>query len=650
MSTATADELDLAELEELRSAHDQIREQIARQIVGQDEVVEQLLIAIFARGHCLLDGRARAGQDADGRTRWRSRSSLEFNRIQFTPDLMPSDITGTEVLQEDRDDRRRASFEFVRGPIFANIVLADEINRTPPKTQAALLEAMQERQVTVGGQRHRLPDPFFVLATQNPIEQEGTYPLPEAQLDRFMFKILVDYPTPEEERRIVRLTTGVDAAGDHAAAHGRADRGPAAAGPAGAGRRPLHRLRDGPGPGDPRARARRPEVHRRVGRLGRRAAGRPVPDPRRQGPRRARRPAQRRASTTSGPWPGRCCGTGSSPTTTPRPRARRATRSSSGCWTTSRSGREPPMPPSRKYSDPDVIAQIADLDLRSRRLVEGAISGQHRSPFHGFNIEFAEYREYTPGDDLRRLDWRVFARSDRHYIKQYEEESNVRVTFVVDASASMNYRGSRPPLSKFDYAATLVVSLAMLLARQQDPVGLVLFDEEAGTVLPAERDAGAGHGHVGAARTCTPARKTELGGLLRSLTDQIRRRGLLVIVSDLFTDLDAVYDGLNRLRFLGHEVLVMQVLDRDELELPFDGPTSSSDIEGDEELFAEPWAFRRSYQEAMDEFLDGVRRECGGRGLRPRPVLHRRAAGRVAQLASCTSREESAGHPQGGRS
>src|SRR5437899_4529417 len=143
-----------------------------------------------------------------------------------------------------------------------------------------------------------------------------------------------------------------------------------------------------------------------------------------------------------------------------------------------------PPPPSRKYSDPDVIARIADLTLRARRLVEGAISGMHRSPFHGFNIEFAEYREYTPGDDLRRLDWRVFARSDRHYIKQYEEESNVRVTFLVDASASMNYRGSGGVLTKFDYAATLVTSLAMLLTRQQDPVGLVLFDEGANTILP----------------------------------------------------------------------------------------------------------------------------------------------------------------------
>jgi uncharacterized protein (DUF58 family) len=271
------------------------------------------------------------------------------------------------------------------------------------------------------------------------------------------------------------------------------------------------------------------------------------------------------------------------------------------------------MPPSRKYSDPDAIARISDLTLRSRRLVEGAISGMHRSPFHGFNIEFAAYRDYTPGDDLRRLDWRVFARSDRHYIKQYEEESNVRVTFVVDASASMKYKGSAP-LSKFDYASTLVVALSMLLTRQQDPVGLVLFDEAATTVLPPNATQAQVAVIAGLLENCTPSRKTELGGLLRTVTGQLRRRSLLVIVSDLFTDLDAVYDGLNRLRFHGHEVLVMQVLDRDELELPFDGPTIFRDIEGDEELFAEPWAFRRSYQRAMDEFLEGVRKECGNRG------------------------------------
>ena len=264
------------------------------------------------------------------------------------------------------------------------------------------------------------------------------------------------------------------------------------------------------------------------------------------------------------------------------------------------------MPQSRTYSDPDVIAKIADLGLRSRRLVEGAINGQHKSPFHGFNVEFASYREYAPGDDLRRLDWRVFARSDRHYIKQYEEECNARVTFVVDASASMNYKGAKSALSKFDYAATMVVSLAMLLARQQDPVGLVLFDEDAKTFLPPSATQSQVTVMTKILESCVPARKTELGGLLQTITGRFKRRGLLVIVSDLFTDLDAFLDGLNRLRFGGNEVLILQVLDRDEMELPFDGPTVFRDIEGEEELYAEPGAFRKAYRQAMTEFLDGV--------------------------------------------
>jgi MoxR-like ATPase len=214
----TTDELDLAELEALRSAHDQIRAQIASQIVGQDEVVEQLLMAVFARGHCILEGVPGLAKTLMVHSLARS-LALDFSRIQFTPDLMPSDITGTEVLYEDRNSGAR-ELRFVPGPIFANLVLADEINRTPPKTQAALLEAMQERQVTAGGRRHPLPDPFFVLATQNPIEQEGTYPLPEAQLDRFLFKVYITYPKPEEERRIYRLTTGADEPEIHAVLSG----------------------------------------------------------------------------------------------------------------------------------------------------------------------------------------------------------------------------------------------------------------------------------------------------------------------------------------------------------------------------------------------------------------------------------------------
>ncbi len=198
---------DLAAVERLKDAFARLKAEMGKVIVGQHDVLEELLIAIFARGHCLLIGVPGLAKTLMIHT-LADALNLTYNRIQFTPDLMPSDITGTEVIQEDKATGVR-QFKFLRGPIFANIVLADEINRTPPKTQAALLEAMQERQVTVGGERHRLPDPFFVLATQNPIEQEGTYPLPEAQLDRFMLNILVDYPTEEEELDIVRLTTSV---------------------------------------------------------------------------------------------------------------------------------------------------------------------------------------------------------------------------------------------------------------------------------------------------------------------------------------------------------------------------------------------------------------------------------------------------------
>jgi MoxR-like ATPase len=194
-------------IEKLSRAYAAIRDQMAKVIVGQNEVIDQLLIAMFSRGHCLLEGVPGLAKTLMISTLARS-LSMTFARIQFTPDLMPADITGTDVLQTNRDTGER-EFRFISGPLFHNVVLADEINRTPPKTQAALLEAMQERQVTVGQMRHMLSDPFFVLATQNPIEQEGTYQLPEAQQDRFMFKVFVRYPSFDEERQIALQTTSL---------------------------------------------------------------------------------------------------------------------------------------------------------------------------------------------------------------------------------------------------------------------------------------------------------------------------------------------------------------------------------------------------------------------------------------------------------
>ncbi len=198
---------DLAAVRRLREAFDNIKQQLSRVIVGQDQVIEELLIALFSRGHCILEGVPGLAKTLMISTLSKC-LSLDFSRIQFTPDLMPSDITGTEVIEENRSTGAR-EFKFLAGPLFANVILADEINRTPPKTQAALLEAMQERQVTAGRVRHRLSDPFFVLATQNPIEQEGTYPLPEAQQDRFMFKVFVRYPNFKEEFEIARRTTAL---------------------------------------------------------------------------------------------------------------------------------------------------------------------------------------------------------------------------------------------------------------------------------------------------------------------------------------------------------------------------------------------------------------------------------------------------------
>jgi MoxR-like ATPase len=207
MSDQAVSENDVAAVQRCEKTYDRIREELAKVIIGQNDVIEQVLVAMFARGHCLLEGVPGLAKTllinslADS-------LRLSFKRIQFTPDLMPSDVTGTDVIQEDLQTHQRA-YKFLSGPIFANMVLADEINRTPPKTQAAMLEAMQERQVSAGGKVHKLPAPFFVLATQNPLEQEGTYPLPEAQLDRFLLYVKVDYPSGAEEWEIARrVTTG----------------------------------------------------------------------------------------------------------------------------------------------------------------------------------------------------------------------------------------------------------------------------------------------------------------------------------------------------------------------------------------------------------------------------------------------------------
>ena len=279
---------DVEAVEQLARIKDSIYGEIGKVVIGQREIVEQLLIALLSGGHCLLVGVPGLAKTTLIHTVAQT-LDLSFGRIQFTPDLMPSDITGTEVLEEDPETSRK-SFRFVPGPIFAHIILADEINRTPPKTQAALLQAMQEHAVTAGGRTMKLNEPFFVLATQNPIEQEGTYPLPEAQLDRFIFNLWIDYPDPGEEAEIVRVTTSAQKA---------------AATPILSGEEIVHlqqlvrkvpvadhiidyavRLVRSSRPADGVA----PELHWRNGQLGRRTARLAIPGPCRQGPRHPLRP------------------------------------------------------------------------------------------------------------------------------------------------------------------------------------------------------------------------------------------------------------------------------------------------------------------------------------------------------------------------
>ena len=267
-----------------------------------------------------------------------------------------------------------------------------------------------------------------------------------------------------------------------------------------------------------------------------------------------------------------------------------------------------PDSPRRSYLQPEIIGQIADVPLRVHQAVEGPISGRHRSPLHGGSPEFADYREYVPGDDLRDLDWRAFGRSDRFYIKRYEEESNLRAHIVLDSSASMGY--GRHASSKYDYAATLAVSLAALLLRQRDAVGLTTFDTAEQTRLRPSASSAQLTRVVSMLESIQPAGETDLGAALAALADQLPPRSLVALISDLLTDLDSVYEAIGKLQHGGHELLLVQVLDAEEIELPFNDSVIFRDIEGSEELFAEPWAFRRAYREAMEAFIQEIRDRC----------------------------------------
>jgi uncharacterized protein (DUF58 family) len=267
----------------------------------------------------------------------------------------------------------------------------------------------------------------------------------------------------------------------------------------------------------------------------------------------------------------------------------------------------------RRFLHPETIARISRLDLRARQVVEGFISGMHRSPFFGHSVEFVQHREYVPGDDLRHLDWKVWSKTDRFYVKQYEEETNLRSTLVVDVSESMHY--GRGPLNKYEYACTIAACLGYLLLRQQDAVGLITFDDAVRQVVPARSQ----HTHIDAIvqalHTSRPRAKTDIEKTLRRIAETVQSRGMIILVSDLLLDRGPLFRGLEMLRHGRHDILLLHVLDDDELTFPFAGTTRFEGMELLPELICDPRSLRDGYLEALEEYKVEVRRGCARLGI-----------------------------------
>ncbi len=272
------------------------------------------------------------------------------------------------------------------------------------------------------------------------------------------------------------------------------------------------------------------------------------------------------------------------------------------------------MPDSKRFLHPEAIKRISRMELRARHIVEGFLSGMHRSPYFGQSVEFLQHRQYVRGDDLRRLDWKIWGKQDRLVIKQYEEDTNLRCTLLVDVSASMQY--GKGPLNKYEYASTVASSLAYLLLRQQDAVGCVPFDESARTKVPLRSKRTHLHAIIEALNVATPRDKTEMYGILKEVAETYPRRGMMVVISDLLAekhgsiDRSGMMKGLRMLRQRGHDVLVLHVMDDDELDFPFTGPTRFDGLEMDEFLNCNPRALREGYLAALGAFLEETRRAC----------------------------------------
>jgi uncharacterized protein (DUF58 family) len=276
----------------------------------------------------------------------------------------------------------------------------------------------------------------------------------------------------------------------------------------------------------------------------------------------------------------------------------------------------PPISPSRdlRFLDPAVIARLGTMELKARTVVEGFLSGLHRSPYKGFSVEFAEYRQYLPGDDLSTIDWKVYARSDRHYVKKYEEETNLECHLLLDVSASMAYRGTAP-MSKLEYGSVLAASLAFLMNRQRDATGLIAFDERIAFRMPAGARPGHLHALLLALERLEPGTRSDVGRPLHQLAEALVKRSLVVLISDLLDDPEPVIKGLRHLKFRGTDVVVFQVLDPDELTFPFRGASRFRDLESAEEVTADPESVRTAYLRELASLTLRYNRELRGSGI-----------------------------------
>lgn len=262
-----------------------------------------------------------------------------------------------------------------------------------------------------------------------------------------------------------------------------------------------------------------------------------------------------------------------------------------------------------KYLDPKTLSKVGNLDLKARLVVEGYISGQHKSPYHGFSVEFAEHREYAPGDDLKHLDWKVLGKTDRYYIKQYEEETNLRSYILLDTSESMKY-ASPGNISKLEYASYIAASLTYMLIRQQDSVGLVLFDNAIKKFIPASASPAHLRAILHELGQITPEERTDTGIIFHDLAERIKRKGLVIILSDLFDDPEKLLFGLQHFRHKRHEVIVFQLLDDFEMKFPFENMTLFEGYEGWQELLCDPRSLRKGYVEEYEQFTDKMKRGC----------------------------------------